>query len=269
MELLNSDTGELKVIDRAAGRVYRLQKRVHAWAESQHQVMQGKYVRKVMITLTYGAGRWKADDISVYIRRLRKRLGARLLSYAWVAELQQRGAVHYHVIVICKRGSFIPKPDKSGMWAHGMSKIETARTVYYICKYTGKQHQKQGPFPKGLRMWAVWIAKDAIGELERFSFRLSAVPMWLREKVAQLIVHGQYHLPKRAEGGGWMLAGELVRSPWVPWVAGVGVRLKSEWADFRLAMAHEGAELERRRALALSTYMRQRDGMGGLGACPQ
>jgi|SRR5579859_6369944 len=250
MRLTNGRTGEVIELDRAACRLSKLRSRVFAWANAMHHVLQGVNVRKVMITLTYaGVGDWQAGHIRQYMRRIRKRCGPRLLAYAWVAELQERGAVHYHILLVCKRGTFIPMPDKSGMWSHGSSKIETARTVFYIAKYVGKEYQKMGVFPRGLRMWAVWIAKDVIGAGERFIFRLSAYPRWLRDLVRDELIGGCRELPKRVIGGGWMWAGRVVHSPWLPTLAvGATARMASDWVDFRISKCLEALALAKRRA---------------------
>ena len=58
-----------------------------------------------MQTLTYkGDNRqWRPEHISRYLDALRRwhynRTGSKTVRYAWVAELQARGVIHYHVIV--------------------------------------------------------------------------------------------------------------------------------------------------------------------------
>lgn len=218
MMIYNRSQGVAFELDAVKFRIRKLQKRVHAWAEVLADLIASGRYRMVMITLTYAkVEAWRANHIKEFRMELKRRCGAGLVAYAWVAELQGRGAVHYHMMVLVKRGTKIPKPDKSGMWKHGSSKIETARTVYYICKYTGKQHQKVGAFPKGLRMFAVWVSKELQIELARWAnYRLSALPHWLAKRlklyfdVTDKLIHA-----RRVGGGGWMDDNRLMY--WSPW----------------------------------------------------
>ena len=104
-------------------------------------------------------------------------------------------------------------PDKSGMWKYGASRIETVRTVFYICSYMKKSYQKEGIFPKGIRMFAVWVAKDAVETIAHWMLRVSSLPQWFANKVLSLIEHlGEKW--KRSPGGGWFFAEHLFRSPY-------------------------------------------------------
>lgn len=214
IKLLNTETGEFIEIDKDQQRISRMRKRVFAWADMLGGFLQDKSrYRLVMLTLTYAKiDDWRPKQITKFMLDMRKRLGENLLGYAWVAEMQSRGAVHYHVLLIVKKGSSIPKPDKSGLWPWGITRIETARTHFYICTYVGKEHQKMGDFPKGLRMFAIWIKKGIITKLQKWFLSLSSLPSWLCN-----IVKGQekYLLEKirRDPGGGWVIAGEKFRSP--------------------------------------------------------
>jgi hypothetical protein len=161
-----------QTFDSPAARVRRCQRRVVGWAEAlprdPRRVRRagGKIAigpRLVMLTLTYvDAEGWKPNDIRNFMLDLRKELGEALLAYAWVLEMQQRNAPHYHVLLYVKRGTDIPKPDEK-LWKHGMSRIETAKSAFYIAKYTGKAYQKHN-LPSGARMFAVWIKKGAIND---------------------------------------------------------------------------------------------------------
>jgi hypothetical protein len=111
--------------------------------------------RPVMVTLTYAPGEsWRARHINGFLnaaRKWHKRRG-QPMRYVWVAEMQERGAVHYHVIFWLARHLQMPKPDKRGWWHCGASKIEAARNaVGYIAKYASKG--EAGPaFPLGVRI---------------------------------------------------------------------------------------------------------------------
>lgn len=111
--------------------------------------------RPVMVTLTYGGGEaWRARHISDFLacaRKWHQRRGQRM-RYVWVAEMQERGAVHYHAIFWLARHLQMPKPDKRGWWPCGSSRIEAVRhAVGYAAKYASKG--EDGPaFPRGVRI---------------------------------------------------------------------------------------------------------------------
>lgn len=215
MKIRNRETGELVEIDKDHLRIRRCQRRVHAWADLLKDYINDKSGhRLVMVTLTYRPGdEWHSNDIRAFMLTVRTQLKTNLLAYAWVAELQARGAVHYHVLLLVKRGTNIPKPDEAGWWNKGTSRIETSRSTFYIVTYTGKAYQKKGEFPVGLRMFAVWIAEGAISSVDRFLFRLSAVPEWFRQV---LLMTGEHKAKyTRSPGGGWLFHEKVYRSQWV------------------------------------------------------
>jgi len=139
-----------------------------------------------------------------------------LLAYAWVLEMQKRGAPHYHLLLYVKRGTRIPRPDDK-LWSHGSSRIETARSAYYIVTYTGKEYQKSN-LPAGARMFAAQIYADTVDSAEMLIFRMSTVPAWLRAKLEQTQqdIGNDLHWSSCA-GGGWLIreTGEKLASPWL------------------------------------------------------
>jgi hypothetical protein len=214
MYALNLKTGEKIEIDKKRSRVRRCQKRVYAWSKLLDGYIRDKdRYRLVMLTLTYECVEdWKPGHIRAFMCLVKSQLKKNLLGYAWVAELQQRGAVHYHVLLLVRKGTSIPKPDKAGWWVLGMSKIETAKTAYYIAKYTGKEYQKIGNFPKGLRMFAVWVSASLAPGVARWFFRASAWPKWLKDQIIEAALVG--YIARRVVGGGWECNGEFYKSPW-------------------------------------------------------
>jgi hypothetical protein len=217
-------------IDSRQARLLRCQRRIHAWAEALPKAPRrvrraGSYAelrnRWVMLTLTYKDGKdWHINDIRDYMILLRATLGNRLYAYAWVLEMQKRGAPHYHVILYVQRGTKIPKPD-AGMWRHGLSRIETVKTPYYICKYTSKgkqkEYQKEG-FPAGARMFAVKIYNTDIPADELLNFRMSTLPAWLRPYIKEAYDEVGLEVTwRRNRGGGWLIVqtGEVLYSPWI------------------------------------------------------
>jgi hypothetical protein len=224
--LLNRKTGEIIEITEELKHKFRLDRmngRVHAWAEAVQSfggLKGGFRYRCVMITLTYDPSvKWKAGHINNFMDGVKRAVGKGLLAYAWVSEMQLRGVPHYHAFLVVKKGTFIPTPDKPHgkrghvLWPHGMTKIETARSPFYLVKYTGKEHQKEG-FYRNMRIFAVWISKDVLSELERRKFRLSALPKWLANIARPMIDHADYEHPKPSPGGGWLFLDKLFRSEW-------------------------------------------------------
>lgn len=108
-----------------------------------------------MVTLTYrDAGEWRPEHVSQAIRRAREweRRRGRPLVYAWVAELQARGAMHYHVCIWCPHGVTLPKWDVQGWWTHGATRIEAVRSsTCYLLKYLSKGTD-MASLPPGARM---------------------------------------------------------------------------------------------------------------------
>ena len=104
-------------IDKQQARVTRLRKSLGVAAKQLHNL--GSMRQKVwMLTLTYAGDNrdWKPHHISRYLDDLRKwhyaATGSKKCRYAWVAELQQRGVIHYHVIVWLEHGLTPPKGDR-------------------------------------------------------------------------------------------------------------------------------------------------------------
>lgn len=160
----------------AERRVKRLKKSVwasghlHGFADKGHRPPVAWFV-----TLTYdtqgtlGNGKhdWAAHHMSRTIDRFRNwcRSFGIPCRYTWVAELQTRGAVHYHMLVWLPVGCTMPKWDKwhklaSGVtrppfWPYGMSNTQTSTAgVGYLMKYLSKLGELTR-FPKGLRLYGI------------------------------------------------------------------------------------------------------------------
>lgn len=146
-------------MDTYTKRMWYMRCRLFAWAAVMTGYCVDKPISKIMITLTYeSADQYKPGHINDFMKSCKERLADKLIAFAWVAELQKRGAVHYHVLLVVQSGSILPFPDKSGMWVYGMSKIESAKTLYYICTYIGKEYQKDlSKFPKSCRLYAASV----------------------------------------------------------------------------------------------------------------
>lgn len=161
----------------AERRVKRLKKSV--WASGHlHKLGENGFRPPVcwFITLTYdtngtlGRGRhdWAPEHISKAIQGYRNWCKARGFAcrYTWVAELQGRGTVHYHLLAWLPVGVNMPFWDKctrtpmrqqvvSPWWPHGMSNREEAYSgVGYLMKYLSKLGELT-QFPKGLRLYGI------------------------------------------------------------------------------------------------------------------
>ena len=148
----------------AERRVKRLKKSV--WASGHWHGLADKGFRPSQcwfVTLTYrGIHDWRPNHISEAIRAFRtwcKRVNVPC-RYTWVAELQSRGAVHYHMLVWLPQGRRMPQWDRtygrrSCFWPHGMTNTQKALAgVGYLMKYLSKLGELTR-FPKGLRLYGI------------------------------------------------------------------------------------------------------------------
>tara|TARA_B100001179_G_scaffold139031_1_gene100260 strand:+ start:754 stop:1542 length:789 start_codon:yes stop_codon:yes gene_type:complete len=210
---------EIHKIDRLQTRLRRMKygtltgARLH---EEDLQQTKSRY-RRAMVTLTYrNVDDWRADDVSYFMRLVRQWCKRRKISvrYVWVAELQKRGAVHYHVVFWLPIGVTLPKPDKHGWWPHGMTRIEwVKRPVAYLAKYLSKDDADA--FPKGCRIMGCGGLSDGARN-ERCWWLM---PTWVKD-IATID-----DKPRRATGGGIVLksSGEIVPSPWKVHITNLGI----------------------------------------------
>ena len=151
----------------AERRVKRLKRSV--WAAGHLHGMADRGQRPPVawfVTLTYvGVNDWQADHMSDATEQFRRhcaRVGVPC-RYLWVAELQKRGAVHYHMLAWLPKGVRMPHWDKtitapSGravgpFWSHGMTNTEIAKSgVGYLMKYLSKLGELT-VFPPHLRLY--------------------------------------------------------------------------------------------------------------------
>lgn len=139
-------------------RVARCARAVRHFADLAEDQAAGERFRRLLVTLTYRPGvEWAARHLSEFIDAVRawvKRRGFGFL-YLAVAELQQRGAVHYHVVLWLPAALHLPNPDERGWWRHGMSNVRSVtRPVAYVAKYMSKLTTECAGFPKGLRLYS-------------------------------------------------------------------------------------------------------------------
>lgn len=179
MKFVNQKTGEFAEVSPLELRLGRLKKRLGYYADWTLAVKEMySEVDNILITLTYrGVDDWQANHITEFIRKIKRLLGKSMFGYFWVAEMQKRGAVHYHVIVSVEKGKRLPKLDDAGLWTFGMTKIELVKkSVYgYLGKYLSKGSGEK--YPNGIRIFAcsIYILKKEVAE--------NKLPMWLREDI--------------------------------------------------------------------------------------
>lgn len=153
----------------AERRIKRLKKSV--WASGHLHGLADKGFRPAQawfVTLTYkGATDWKRDHIKKAMQAFRDWCKVRRIPcrYTWVAELQARGAVHYHLLAWLPQGRRMPKWDRRTVtptgrkmacwWPHGMTNTQPARSgVGYLMKYMSKLGELT-KFPKGIRLYGI------------------------------------------------------------------------------------------------------------------
>ncbi len=200
------------------------------------------------VTLTYvGVNDWKADHLSKATEQYRRHCKRIKVPcrYLWVAELQKRGAVHYHLLAWLPHGVTMPHWDQpttapSGrtvapFWPHGMSNTEKARSgVGYLMKYVSKLDGVGAvtSFPDGLRLYGVggldhqaravrtwynlpeWAKRNhGVGDLARFGSRLLVketgellLPMYRRQIThGKLFLHQLREMPERWHDGAYSM----------------------------------------------------------------
>lgn len=177
----------------AANRVKRLKKSV--WASGHlHGIADDGFRAPVcwFVTLTYkGVNDWQPKHIAKALESYRNWCKGRGIPcrYTWVAELQGRGAVHYHLLCWLPQGVKMPhwdKPTKSPklgkhrppMWAHGMTNTQPAKAgVGYLMKYLSKLGELT-QFPKGLRLYGI----GGLNESARSVRSWLNLPQWAKNE---------------------------------------------------------------------------------------
>lgn len=172
----------------------------------------GKGWRCWFVTLTYrGVDDWSPRHISQALDRFRKWCKKRGTTprYVWVAELQQRGAMHYHLAVWLPSSLSCPmwdKPQRDGaaFWPHGMTNRQLARNaVGYLMKYMskiGKHHE----YPKHARIYGA----GGLDQQDRHIRSWLNWPTWLKQ------LHGVGSVMVRKGRRLVRETGEVLQSPY-------------------------------------------------------
>ena len=181
-------------------RVRHLRRAVGFTARAQAVSEKGRRCDEVlMLTLTYAnGGDWRPNHMGALTKRMRewfRRQGV-AFRYVWVAELQKRGVIHYHMALWVPFGFRIPMADRRGWWPHGSTNTEKARNaVPYLMKYLSKGSDKAGCWrlPDGARMHGNGGLEHAFKRARRWL----GLPAFVR---ARSSANCDW---KRIEGGGW------------------------------------------------------------------
>lgn len=195
---LRDDIGAF-ALDREGRRLSSLRCAVGVAARCHGATTDGfRGLRAWMVTLTYRGTNadWKPDHLKEAFHRLRvwcNRQGFRA-RYVWVAELQQRGTIHYHAVLWLPVGVRCPSFDSRGWWPHGMTNRKTVRrsAVGYLMKYLSKGTDT-GSFPKGARIYGVAGLDKAMSRTRRWV----RLPAFVQGNSSTLDAWA------RTPGGGW------------------------------------------------------------------
>jgi hypothetical protein len=195
----------------ALSRLRRLKHHVRTASRLIRETMQraGAKWRAVFVTLTYRPGvEWSPRHVTGFLKNVRM-WGARqgvLVGYVWVAEMQRRGAVHYHAVIWIPARLQLPKPDRRGWWGHGASNVQAVQRngVGYLMKYVSKGVGDYPDLPQGARV----CGSGGLDAMARDEFHYWRLPRYVRQHVRI----GERC--RRAEGGGWVsrVTGEVWRS---------------------------------------------------------
>ena len=193
------------ILDTFKFRLWKMRARIFAWAAlvKDYQSENDTYLK--MMTLTYANGDdWSSGHIREFIKWLKYTLEKDLLAFAWAAEIQERGAVHYHVLALTPKTVYIPFPDE--YWKFGRTGIENARTPYYLVMYTGKSRQKDlSRFPKSCRTYAASIrfgdqkTKEMFREMSYLNKKEWDIEDWEFRAATVTEGYGRYLLPVGTE----------------------------------------------------------------------
>jgi len=233
VKVTDTRTGKHFCPDPNQTRLSHMRKRISSWAKIMNKSLlkRGKYTY-LMITLTYSPDfEWYPNHIKNFMKRLRRKY-PEIKAYAWVAEMQRRGAVHYHILVVVPKRTYIKCPDKSGLWKYGMTRVERAKKgSFYIVKYVGKEYQKLN-YPKGIRIYCAVIGKNVIDEVSMLLFRLSSLPRWLEEDSREYVERFK-EFPVKVGSCLWRVGDMFFESPYLVEIIRAGVSPIYDWSKVR------------------------------------
>ena len=175
-----------------------------------------KRYRPKFVTLTFAdvVESWEAEraiqKFTDNLRKYAKRHGGDTLAYFWSAEVQKRGALHYHVLILGL--PYLPKELVKVWWPYGFVDVRAVDDIGRAFKYLAKYCWKWGKLasePDSLPDW--WFFFSVFSK-RRYGFSrwftlppLQRIPRWLREFFEDQGIEECLLKAKRAVGGGWLL----------------------------------------------------------------
>jgi hypothetical protein len=173
-----------------------------------------KTFRPKFITLTFAGivESWEAERaIQKFLDALRhwaKRQGVKGLAYFWTSEVQERGALHYHILILGT--PYLSKKLLASWWSYGFIDVravdDIGRAFKYLAKYLWKWGHLAGD-PDALPAW--WFlfsvfSKRRYGFSKWFQLPLEQrLPRWLKESLQGFCKIEDVEKARRAVGGGW------------------------------------------------------------------
>lgn len=174
--------------------------------------------RPKFVTLTFRdtMESWKAERaLQKFLNAVRtwaKREGVNSLAYFWTGEVQERGALHYHIIFLGL--PFIPKWQWRTWWRYGFIDARAVDDLGRVFKYLAKYLWKWGKMAEDadkLPDWWFYFSRDMYSK-RRYGFstwyRLAVakrVPAWLRKDMESMGLMDSCVKASRVLGGGWHL----------------------------------------------------------------
>lgn len=217
----NGATGVFFEVDHRRQRMSGLRRSTY-WAtkalENAQREIGGKLV---MYTLTYRPDVVHSNThMGRFMDWLRTEQGDPL--YCWVAELQKRGAVHYHVLALLPKGITPRSPSKNRRskigtawgWPYGRTHIlRGVKYPHYIQKYISKGDDGDGnEYPANCRTFGAchkrlgnYLSSDDIKRK-----RVECYPTWAIECAVEASAGDAYCRVR----GGFSIMGELALSPY-------------------------------------------------------
>lgn len=235
-----SEFGTVVLVDkklRSENRIASLRKTIYNFGMGVEHDLSSKGYVPWLCSLTYrDLNGWSPNDIKYFLNRVRSHLYRRNLPfvYCWVAELQKRGALHYHVMIWLPKGLKLPKFARFGWWNHGFTDQKIARkSVGYLMKYISKTDTKHS-FPRGVRIYGYGGASVTTKRRIRF-FRCSSSVRSLI--ISSGLTYADVDMRRTSGGRVDLLSGWFFESTWkVYFLRGCPVfyKLLDGYADFHL-----------------------------------
>jgi hypothetical protein len=207
---LSGESFEPTPEDKHNQRMARLRNRVYWGVEGVSRETLYEGGRMIMLTLTYSPRKhWAPQQINSFMSEWRKEWGR---AYVWVAELQKRGAMHYHVLTSLPDGAVWSKKHVEFLWYFGLVWItDDIQRPMYLMKYLQKEYQKNGNrYPKGSRVTGSGGTTHYISDGQNRERLGSRLPHWVQLGLDKREIGEIGGLVYRVRGGYWLGGGMAI-----------------------------------------------------------